>query len=57
MSNFLKHVLFVESDVEHARLRLASQNDFNIVAAFRHFDLKRQKMIDLRDMQRMMNHD
>ena len=40
LCNFLKKVIFIEREIESAKIDLALRSDFNLVDAFRLFDLK-----------------
>lgn len=40
MANNLKAIMFVERDIEAAKIDLALKSDFNLVDAFKLFDIK-----------------
>lgn len=45
MTQVIKEIVFIEREVESAKIDLALKTDFNLVDAFRLFDTKHQSLI------------
>ena len=50
LANFLKSVMFIERDTEAAKIELALRPDFNLVDAFKIFDMKSLGGISKQDL-------
>lgn len=50
LANSLKSIIFIERDIEAAKINLALKPDFNMMDAFRMFDIKALGSISLSDL-------
>jgi hypothetical protein len=50
LANCLKSIVFIERDIEAAKINLALKPDFNMMDAFRMFDIKALGSISLSDL-------